>query len=53
MVQTLHHQQVFAFDRQGRMVNFDGRVCPIIHQFDRFPQLFPLLGINYGSFVAP
>ncbi|MGG5823045.1 hypothetical protein [Falsiroseomonas sp. HW251] len=52
LVQTLHYQQVFAFDRQGRMVNADGRVCPVIHQFDRFPQFFPLLGISHGSFMA-
>jgi hypothetical protein len=51
-VQTLHHQQRFEFDRLGRLVNTDGRVCPVIHQFNRHPVFFPLLGINPSEYQA-
>ena len=35
LVQTLHHEKIFRFDRAGRLLNIDGEVCPVVHQFDR------------------
>jgi hypothetical protein len=51
-VQTLHHQKRFEFDRVGRLINRDGSVCPVIHQFNRHPVFFPLLGINPSEYQA-
>jgi hypothetical protein len=51
-VQTLHHQQRFEFDRLGRLINRDGSVCPVIHQFNRHPVFFPLFGINPAAYGA-
>lgn len=39
-VQTLYHERVFRFDRRGRLLNRDGRVCPVVHQYDRTMDLF-------------
>jgi hypothetical protein len=39
-VQTLYYEGVFRFDRQGRLLNRDGRVCPVLHQYDRTMDLF-------------
>jgi hypothetical protein len=41
-VQTLHYATVFQFDRQCFLLNEDGRPVPVIHQYDRFPQFFPI-----------
>lgn len=51
-VQTLHHQQRFEFDRLGRLINIDGRVCPVVHQFNRHPVFFPLFGINPAEYQS-
>ena len=45
-VQTVGNQQTFVFDRQGRLLNDDGRPCPVVHQFDRHPVFFNLLGVK-------
>jgi hypothetical protein len=37
---TCHHQKKFTFDRHGRILNKDGSVCPIVHQYDRVASLF-------------
>lgn len=50
-VQTLHYQTEFCFDRGGRLVNRDGTVCPVIHQFDRFPHFAALLGIPLEAYA--
>lgn len=50
-VQTLHYQTMFRFDREGRLLNEDGRICPVIHQFDRHPQFLGLLGIGLSGFL--
>lgn len=42
-VQTLHHERRFTFSRDCFLLNFDGRAVPVVHQYDRFPQFFPLL----------
>jgi hypothetical protein len=34
-VQTLHHQKVFTFDRNGVLLNQDGTIPAVIHQYDR------------------
>ena len=41
-VQSLHYQKIFTFDSFGRILNRDRRVCPVVHQLDRYPQFFPL-----------
>jgi hypothetical protein len=41
-VQNLHHQKELIFDSQGRLLNIDGRICPVVHQIDRHPRFFPL-----------
>ncbi len=41
-VQTLHYEKRFNFDRSCRLLNRDGSIVPVIHQYDRFPQFFPL-----------
>jgi hypothetical protein len=41
-VQSLHHQKELIFDSQGRLLNIDGRICPVVHQIDRHPRFFPL-----------
>jgi len=40
LVQTLHYERHFCFDRAGRLLNRDGKVCPVIHQYDRTQDLF-------------
>ncbi len=42
-VQTLQHQREFSFSAGGQMLNADGRVCPIVHQFNRYPNFLPAL----------
>lgn len=37
---TCHHQKSFTFDRRGRLLNKNGDVCPIVHQYDRVAPLF-------------
>jgi len=37
---TCHHQKSFAFDRRGRILNKNGEICPIVHQYDRVAILF-------------
>ena len=41
-VQSLHHQKELIFDSLGRLLNIDRRVCPVVHQIDRYPRFFPL-----------
>ena len=41
-VQTLHHEHHFTFSRDCFILNFDGTVVSVVHQYDRFPQFFPL-----------
>jgi hypothetical protein len=41
-VQTLHHQKEFTFDSSGQLLNIDRRICPVVHQVDRYSQHFPL-----------
>ena len=52
-VQTLHHQKVLAFSRDGLLVNDDGRVCPVIHQYDRHVRFFPLFDALAKSSSGP
>lgn len=40
LVQTLHYEKRFCFDRAGRLLNNDGAVCPVVHQYDRTMELF-------------
>ena len=40
LVQTLHYEKRFCFDRAGRLLNRDGSVCPVVHQYDRTIDLF-------------
>jgi hypothetical protein len=43
-VQTMHHQKVLSFSREGLLLNVDGRVCPVIHQYDRHPRFASSFG---------
>ena len=43
-VQTLFHQKMFLFDREGRLLNIDGSICPVLHQIDRFPPFLRPVG---------
>lgn len=40
LVQTLFYESRFCFDRIGRLLNKDGSVCPVVHQYDRTMELF-------------
>jgi hypothetical protein len=40
LVQTLFHQKRFCFDHLGRLLNKDGSICPMVHQYDRIIGLF-------------
>ncbi|MFM7777369.1 MAG: hypothetical protein ACKPB8_01190 [Alphaproteobacteria bacterium] len=40
LVQTLFYESRFCFDRIGRLLNKDGGVCPVVHQYDRTMDLF-------------
>jgi hypothetical protein len=40
---SLHHETRFHFNRNGRLINEDGNVVPVIHQYDRFPWLETML----------
>ena len=51
-VQTLVHQKTFLFDRQGRTLNIDGSICPVLHQIDRFPQFLGLWGIPHAAVLG-
>lgn len=32
---TMHHSTVLSFNRQGQLLNNDGSVIPVVHQYDR------------------
>jgi hypothetical protein len=40
LVQTLFYEKRFCFDQLGRLLNKDGSVCPVVHQYDRTMELF-------------
>ena len=40
LVQTLFYEKRFCFDQLGRLLNRDGSVCPVVHQYDRTMELF-------------
>lgn len=40
LVRNMHHEKRFVFDREGRLLNADGGVCPVLHQYDRTLDLF-------------
>ena len=40
LVSSLHYERHFCFDRMGRLLNKDGSVCPVVHQYDRTMELF-------------
>ncbi len=47
-VQTLHYEQRLWFDRNGYLLNYDGQIVPVLHQYDRhkiFSNLFNKLGV--------
>ena len=39
-VQTLHHEKELMFSKNCFLLNYDGSIVPVIHQYDRFPQFF-------------
>jgi len=41
-VQTLHHEKKFLFSKECFLLNHDGSVVPVIHQYDRHSQFFPV-----------
>jgi hypothetical protein len=41
-VQTLHHEKKFLFSKDCFLLNHDGSVVPVIHQYDRHSQFFPV-----------
>ncbi|MEA2737062.1 MAG: hypothetical protein QOH05_369, partial [Acetobacteraceae bacterium] len=51
-VQTLVHQKMFLFDRQGRLLNVDGSICPVLHQIDRCPLFLGLWGVPHASVLG-
>jgi hypothetical protein len=38
-VQTMHHQREFTLSPGGQALNRDGRLCPVVHQYDRHPAI--------------
>ena len=41
-VQTLHYEKKFLFSKDGFLLNVDGSVVPVVHQYDRHSQFWPL-----------
>lgn len=41
-VQTLHHEKKFLFSKDGFLLNVNGSVVPVIHQYDRHSKFWPL-----------
>jgi hypothetical protein len=42
-VQTMQVQNEFIFSPRGQMLNDDRRLCPIVHQYNRYPNFFSTL----------
>jgi hypothetical protein len=38
-ISTLHHQMTLSINRQGQLLNKDGSVIPVLHQWDRMGRL--------------
>ena len=41
-VQTVSHEKKFLFSKECFLLNYDGSVVPVVHQYDRHPQFFPV-----------
>lgn len=41
-VQTLHYENNFTFSKECRLLNRDGSIVPVLHQYDRHKQFFPI-----------
>ena len=41
-VQTLHYEKRFLFSKECFLLNYDGSVVPVVHQYDRHSQFSPV-----------